>query len=60
MDLHVPVLPFQRFVTTAHPSHMNRAVIVGGTGTRVGNSVPEPAPPSSGTDTLLASNSGEK
>lgn len=60
MDLHVPVLPFQFFVTTDHPSHRNKAVILGGTGTLVGNSVPEPAPPSSGTDTLLVSNSGEK
>lgn len=59
MHLHVPVLPFQLFVTTEDPSHRSKAVIVGGTGTLVGNSVPEPAPPSSGTDTLLISNSGE-
>lgn len=59
-ELAIPVVPFQHFLTTDHPSHRSKFVIVGGTGILVGNSVPEPAPPSSGTDTLLISNSGKK
>lgn len=55
--LAIPVVPFHHFLTTDHPSCGNKSVIVGGTGVIVGNSVPEPAPPSSGTDTLLISNS---
>lgn len=53
------MLSSQLLVTTDHPSHRSKAAIVGGTGALAGNSVPEPAPPSSGTDTLM-SNSGKK
>lgn len=56
----IPVVPFQHFLTTDHSSCRNKSLSVGGTGILVGNAVPEPAPPSSGTYTLLISNSGEK
>lgn len=36
MHLHVPVLVFQLIMTTDHPSHRNKAVIVGGTGILLG------------------------
>lgn len=58
--LAIPVVPFQHFLTTDHSSCRSKSVSVGGTGILAGNSVPEPAPPSSGTHTLLISNSGEK